>query len=347
MLAEQVDHVIGVDTHRDSHTAAVLNTAAALQAQTTLATDAFGYKRLLAFARKHAPGRRCRAIEGTGSYGAGLATFLLEHGEWVIEIDRPKRPARRNGAKSDDLDAARAAREALSREHLAQPRQRGWREAMRVLLITRESAMVSRTKALVHLKSLLVCAPSSLRDQLRRHRTDELVTRCSRLRTSPTQTTEHRATSHRPPRTRARGRGSRPRKPARAAADRDRTRPTTPARNRTDQRRTATHRLLTHRTTTLRGRIRVTRRRRPDTRILRTNSPLPPQPRRRSPAQPSTTHSHPLPPQPPPADTRLRTTPHHRRKNTQRDQALPKALPRTSALPTTTNQPTAHTNHRK
>jgi transposase len=72
MLAEQVDHVIGVDTHRDSNTAAILNTAGALQAQTTLATDAFGYRRLFAFARKHAPGRRCWAIEGTGSFGAGL-----------------------------------------------------------------------------------------------------------------------------------------------------------------------------------------------------------------------------------------------------------------------------------
>jgi FtsZ-binding cell division protein ZapB len=53
----------------------------------------------------------------------------------VVEIDRPKRPARRDGAKSDELDAARAAREALSREHLAQPRQRGWPEALRVLLV--------------------------------------------------------------------------------------------------------------------------------------------------------------------------------------------------------------------
>jgi transposase len=194
MLAEQVDHVIGVDTHRDSHTAAILNTSGAIQAQTTLATDAFGYRRLLAFACKHAPGKRCWAIEGTGSFGAGLTSFLLERGEWVVEIDRPKRPARRNGAKSDDLDAVRAAREALSREHLAQPRQRGWREAMRVLLTTREGAILARTKAIVHLKALLVCAPSSLRDQLRRHPTNELVARCSRLRTSPTQTSEHRAT---------------------------------------------------------------------------------------------------------------------------------------------------------
>jgi transposase len=194
MLAEQVDHVIGVDTHRDTHTAAILNIAGALQAQTTLATDALGYQRLFAFACKHAPGDRCWAIEGTGSFGAGLTSFLLERGEWVIEIDRPKRSARRNGAKSDDLDAARAAREALSREHLAQPRQRGWREAMRVLLTTREGAILARTKALTHLKSLLVCAPSSLRDQLRRHSTTELVTRCSRLRSLPSQTTEHRAT---------------------------------------------------------------------------------------------------------------------------------------------------------
>jgi transposase len=85
MLAEQVDHVIGVDTHRDSNTAAILNPAGALQAQTTLATDAFGYRRLFAFARKHAPGRRCWAIEGTGSFGAGLTSFLLEHGEWAAQ----------------------------------------------------------------------------------------------------------------------------------------------------------------------------------------------------------------------------------------------------------------------
>jgi transposase len=65
---------------------------------------------------------------------------------------------------------------------------------MRVLLITREEAILARTKALTHLKSLLVCAPSPLHDQLRRHPTNELVARCSRLRTSLTQTAEYRAT---------------------------------------------------------------------------------------------------------------------------------------------------------
>ncbi len=71
----------------------------------------------------HAKGRRVWAIESSGSYGSGLTTFLLAHGEWVVEVERPVRPARRNGAKSDELDAIRAAREALTRDHLAQPRR--------------------------------------------------------------------------------------------------------------------------------------------------------------------------------------------------------------------------------
>jgi Transposase len=164
MLAGQVDHVIGVDTHRDSNTAAIVEAATggvvdAMQCP----TDAMGYKRLFAFAGKHAPGRRVWAIEGTGSYGAGLTTFLLERGEWVVEIDRPARPARRNGAKSDDLDAVRAAREALSRQHLAAPRARGDREAMRVLLAARHGAVIARTKAVSQLKALIVNAPEALR----------------------------------------------------------------------------------------------------------------------------------------------------------------------------------------
>jgi len=64
-------------------------------------------------------GRRVWALEGTGSYGAGLAAFLSAQGEWVVEIDRPKRSRGRSGAKSDPLDAIRAGREALAREQLA------------------------------------------------------------------------------------------------------------------------------------------------------------------------------------------------------------------------------------
>jgi len=195
ILAEQVDHVIGVDTHRDSHSAAIVDAVTgAVAIDRTVSADAFGHKRLLRFAKLHATGRRVWAIESSGSYGAGLTTFLLAHSEWVVEVERPVRPARRNGAKSDELDAIRAAREALTRDHLAQPRRRGDREAVRVLLVTRRGAMRARTKAINHLKALIVTSREELRHQLRRHDTDELVARCARLRTLTSHSAEHRAT---------------------------------------------------------------------------------------------------------------------------------------------------------
>jgi transposase len=150
MLADNIDHIIGVDTHKATHTAAVVNPTGVAIAHQTVPADAAGYLRVYRFAVEQAPGRRVWAVEGTGSYGAGLTAYLLEQGEWVTEIDRPARPARRNGAKTDDLDAVRAAREALGREHLAQPRRRGDREAIRVLVTTRERAMQARTGASNH-----------------------------------------------------------------------------------------------------------------------------------------------------------------------------------------------------
>ena len=194
MLAERIDAVIGVDTHKASHTAAVVTPTGGATAHLTVPSDAVGAKRVLAFARRRAPDRRVWAIEGTGSFGAGLTTYLLGQGEWVVEIDRPRRPARRNGAKSDELDAIRAAREALSREHLAQPRRRGGREALRVLLATREAAVVERTRAVSALQALVVNAPEALRGRLRHLGTHALVLRCARLRTGHTQSVEHRAT---------------------------------------------------------------------------------------------------------------------------------------------------------
>jgi transposase len=80
----------------------------------------------------------------------------------------------------------RAAREALTRDHLAAPRARGDREAMRVMLAARQGAVVARTKAIGQLKALIVNAPEALRDQLRAGTTDQQLEKCSRLRTSPT-----------------------------------------------------------------------------------------------------------------------------------------------------------------
>jgi transposase len=194
MLTGHVEHVIGVDTHRDTNTAAVVTAAGEVLAHHQCSTDAMGYRRVVAFADEHAPGRRVWAIEGSGSFGSGLTTHLLERGEWVVEIDRPARPARRNGAKTDELDAVRAAREALTRDHLAAPRARGDREAMRVLLAARQGAVVARTKAIGQLKALIVNAPEALREQLRRGTTDQQLDKCSRLRTLPTHSVEHRTT---------------------------------------------------------------------------------------------------------------------------------------------------------
>jgi hypothetical protein len=124
MLAERVDGVSGVDTHRDTLTAAAPSAVGGLLGQLAVAADAAGYQHLLDFAGAQIPGRRWFAVEGAGSYGAGLTRLLVDHGEWVVEVDRPKRPARRGG-KSDALDAVRAAREALAQERLAVLHRRG------------------------------------------------------------------------------------------------------------------------------------------------------------------------------------------------------------------------------
>ena len=133
----------------------------------TVATTTAGHRQLLSWAQRQASGPRVWAVEGTGSFGAGLTSLLVDQSELVVVVDRPKRPARRNGAKSDVLDAARAAREVLAREQLAQPRARGDREALRVLLATRRCAVDARTKAINQLKALIVSAPAELRERLR------------------------------------------------------------------------------------------------------------------------------------------------------------------------------------
>lgn len=89
LLTGRVEHVIGVDTHRDTNTAAVVTAAGAVVAHQQCSTDALDYRRVMAFADEHAHGRRVWAIEGTGSFGSGLTAHLLERGEWVVEIDRP------------------------------------------------------------------------------------------------------------------------------------------------------------------------------------------------------------------------------------------------------------------
>src|SRR5512147_1499536 len=97
MLADLVEVVIGVDTHKDTHTAAVLDTrSGGVLARTTVSADPDGYAELVALAGQHS-GLRAWALEGSGGYGAGLARHLADAGELVVELDRPLRPARRSG----------------------------------------------------------------------------------------------------------------------------------------------------------------------------------------------------------------------------------------------------------
>jgi transposase len=185
MVTEQLDAVIGVDTHRDTHSAALLRPTGGVVATTVVATTGSGYQALLDFALQHAPGPRLLwAVEGTRSYGIGLTRFLHTHGQLVVEVDHPRRAARRHG-KSDAIDAIGAAREALAREHQAIPRNDGDREGLRVLLVARQGAITSRTAAINSLKALVLTAPDSLRDQLRGKPAVAQAAWCARLRRSP------------------------------------------------------------------------------------------------------------------------------------------------------------------
>ena len=118
-LREVVDVVIGVDTHVHTHSAAVIDSATGgVLGEITVAATAAGYAELVEFANNYpmiAGLWDQLAIEGTGGPGAGLTRHLLELSELVVELDRPKRSARRHGAKSDPLDAIRAVREAMAR----------------------------------------------------------------------------------------------------------------------------------------------------------------------------------------------------------------------------------------
>ena len=184
MLEGLVGCVIGVDTHKNSHTAAVIAAGTGAVLETiTIAADVDGYETVLEVAdARGGPTGRAWSIEGTGSYGAGLCSFLQARGELVFELDRPSRPARRDGAKDDGLDAVRAARELLARDRCAVPRAGGHRDAMRILLATREGASRDRTRAINQLKAAVVTAPEPLRERLRGLNGRTLINRCARLR---------------------------------------------------------------------------------------------------------------------------------------------------------------------
>src|SRR6266496_815740 len=119
MLADQLDYVVGVDPHRDFHALAVVHVlSGAVVLETTVAASSDGYGQARKRVEVHTSARRAFAVEGTGSFGAGLTRFLTGRGERVLEVGRLRRE-RRSGGKTDALDAVRAARP-LTRARLLQ-----------------------------------------------------------------------------------------------------------------------------------------------------------------------------------------------------------------------------------
>lgn len=184
-LREMVEVVIGVDTHVYKHVAAAVDARTGAQLDTvTVSADDDGYATVLAFADRHSPARFF-AIEGTGIHGAGLARFLMDEqrGEIVVELDRPERAKRRHGAKTDEIDAVRAAHEALARPRLGTPRCGGDRDALSTLLSVRRSAVDGAADGARQLFNLAIAAPDVLRERLGVETdTAHIVSRAAKLR---------------------------------------------------------------------------------------------------------------------------------------------------------------------
>jgi transposase len=166
--AEDADLVVGVDTHLDTHTAAICDARGRAIAQLQAPATTAGYSQLLGWARAAAGGARVIwAVEGTRHYGLGLARYLTAEGQQVTEIDSSRHLGKRRAGKSDPIDALRAARELLARPRPAQMRCDGDREALRLLMIDRDNAVQSAKTARTALAAVLVTAPAPLREKLR------------------------------------------------------------------------------------------------------------------------------------------------------------------------------------
>jgi transposase len=189
MLADRVDAVIGVDTHTDTHTAAILNAGGGILHTVTVDSTEDGYGQLLDAVLDHAPGPRVAwAIEGTGSYGAGLKQALEHDGAEIIEVRAVKRA--RGQSKNDTNDAVTIARTALAQDTHARPRSGQTREALRILTLTRNQDVKTRTRLINTLKSLILTAATPVRDKFRGRTSTEQIAITMRLRAPKNATSD-------------------------------------------------------------------------------------------------------------------------------------------------------------
>ncbi len=177
-----VQVVIGVDTHQDQHVAVAIDRLGVCLGEHRALATTHGYADLERWSRNlgtiHAFG-----IEGTGSYGAGIARFLTSRGYSVVEVNRPDRSTRYRKGKSDPTDAEMAARAVLAGVADAIPKSgQGEVEMIRMLKSAKDSAVKGRTQAINQMKALIVTAPAGLRETLDGLSVSALVTRCRSFR---------------------------------------------------------------------------------------------------------------------------------------------------------------------
>ena len=157
----------GIDTHGEVHVAAALDDVGGLLGTASFPADPDGYSALVAWLGDFGDVGKV-GVEGTGSYGAGIARFLARAGVHVVEVDRQNRQARHHSGKSDPLDAVEAARAVLSGRAQGTAKSRdGSVEAIRVLVVAKRSARGARSKALTQMRQLTFSAPDQLQSRLK------------------------------------------------------------------------------------------------------------------------------------------------------------------------------------
>ena len=172
----------GVDTHGQTHHAAVIDEVGRQLGDREFTASPAGYRALAAWLGQHGT-LEMIGVEGTGTYGAGLARYLRMVGLTVVEVDRPDRKSRRAHGKSDPLDAYAAAKAVLSGSAAGVPKLRDGRvEAIRALRVARSSAVKARSQATNQIKALIITGPPELREQLRHLPTAKIIVSCARLR---------------------------------------------------------------------------------------------------------------------------------------------------------------------
>ena len=177
-----VQVIIGVDTHKDQHVAVAIDGRGVRLGEKHVLLPHAGTRNSnggrATWDRSYAFG-----VEGTGSYGAGLARFLTDRSYTVVEVNRPDRSVRYRKGKSDPTDAEMAARAVLSGVADGTPKSgEGEVEMIRMLKSTKNSAVKARTQAVNQMKALVLTAPAELREKLDGLTTSALVQRCRGFR---------------------------------------------------------------------------------------------------------------------------------------------------------------------